>query len=638
MGKVFRSAVSACGAFLGRTERHWIAVLTVYALLVIAFDTARPFGASRKWWGYPIATLDFQADNDGKVIEVTGEAAKMGLKEGYCIDLNSIKNRGEIDRRIINKLVFVSHNSSYSFGLRDEPPCPVLGNLKHKTFPVKTTDETFDNKVAETLTLLLAQVSGIIFIVLCAGLVWRSSSWRTWGLFLYSVWFNSGQYFFWYANLPVSGLVIFNIVQVFLQALGLAGFLAFALHFPFRVKGWRTAGRAYLLSGAFVVLFVFNLSGYMGFFMGWPSERAFQLYYYLTLVLYGVVACLFMETYLRQPLARPKIRWIALGGIWGLGWWLGADIYETTTMLNKMVERLQGWPWLSNYWGNKGMTEQATLNLMYAMNVTLPLTVAYTALHHRVMGLRFFLIHAIAVVVPLVVLVAVIEEGLKNVVEQVMSAEWFAVVLSVTVTVLLHDWLHQQVERWLFPRWYRERKYLEEMARQLRDGIDDLSVSEVDNRLVEDIGKALALKSAALFYSRDDGTTFIQRGVFGSGPGEYMQSLPAGYSFKGRDGKEILLTSLVDKPVHLRDPDDEDGEVMGTKPEAPAPVLAAPIAIRRRVSRLLLFDRDEDFDPDEIGVICAVTQAAAVAYRCLDVEEEARERMAEAERPVQENG
>ena len=454
----------------------------------------------------------------------------------------------------------------------NDPQCHDPAGEKDKT-TANSNDEKFNK--AETITLLLAQVSGIIFILLCAFLVWRSQTWQTWGLFLYSVWFNSGQYFFWYANLTKERLIIFDVVQVLLQAVGLTGFLAFALHFPSNAKGWRRTACPYLLGGAFVSLFVFNFLGYMNFFVGWRSELPFHVYYYLTLSVYALVGCIFLDAYLKRPSARPKIRWIALGGIWGLGWWLSADIYETTTMLNRLAHLLGGWPWLTNHWGNKGMTEQATLNLMYAMNVTLPLTVAYTALHHRVMGLRFFLIHAIAVIVPLTLAIVFTEEVLKGVVVKIMPVDWFAVLFSVAVTVVFHDWLHHQIEHLIFPGWYRERENLEETARELRDDIDDLDLDEVDSRLVQTMGSALRVKSAALFHSRDDGAPFIRQCVF-NWPKEYMQSLPADYSFESRDSKKINLTSLVGNPKHLRDPDNEDDECGEQHRICPRPFLPPP--------------------------------------------------------------
>jgi hypothetical protein len=610
-------------ALIVRLTKPIIVLLTLYAVLVIAFDTGRPFlnvgehEVKRQGWPwrwYPIATLDFETDNDGKITkEPSGPAKKDGITKGDLIDLASVKP----DRRIIHKFVFVAHDSSYSFRLLNGS----------QTFTVNAVDEKFTK--AETITLVAAQVSAFLFVFLCWYLVWFYPAPQTWGLFLYSVWFNSGQYFFWYANLPEPWLIGFDVVQAFFQALGLTGFLGFALYFPHKdVKGWRGVLRPYLLGMAFV-LFVFNVWGYMNFFAGWRTETPFRIYYYLTVAVYGLAVGLLWNTYSTRPQARPKVRWIMLGGVWGLLWWLLADAYETTGMLDRLADLLGRWleTWLESW----GMTQQAILNLMYAQNATLPLAVLYTALRHRVMGLRFFVKRAVGFAVIFFASMAILHQ-LMGYIMHWKELEGLELPASLTLAVVLtwvHNPLHGIVERVLFRRWYHARQRLKEVAKQLRDD-EDLDLSRVNRRLVQDIGDALGLKSAALFHRRDDDGPFMRQDVF-RWPDGLMQKLPAEHSFVARGGSIKRLTSLAKDPLPLRDPDDEDEEGRETERDFPAPILAAPVVIRHRVSRLFLLGRDADFDPDEVGVIREVTQAAAVAYRWLDAE--ARLRELEAMRP-----
>ncbi|TMH01357.1 MAG: hypothetical protein E6H67_17310, partial [Betaproteobacteria bacterium] len=89
-------------------EKALIVVLAVYAVAVIGLDTFRPFlhgGQGRSWplrW-YPIATLGFEADNNGKVVSVDedGPAKALGIRPGQQIELSSVSP----DRRAINKFV-----------------------------------------------------------------------------------------------------------------------------------------------------------------------------------------------------------------------------------------------------------------------------------------------------------------------------------------------------------------------------------------------------------------------------------------------------------------------------------------------------------------------------------------------------
>lgn len=592
-------------------QKTIVVVLTVYAILAIAPDTLRPFPESpltqevqalckEKLSGYdcyPLGTLGFDTDNDGKIekVEPRGPA---GIYEGNQIDLESV----EPDRRFINKFSFVAHRSCYSFSVRDS---------SHGPFTITAKDEEF--KGHEKVALGVAQVSGLIFILVCMFLVWCHPMPPTWGLFFYSLWFNSGQYFFWYANLPEQPwLIIFNFIQVGLQALGLTGFLSFALYFPYNdLKGWRRSSRPYLpylLGIVLGLLLVFNGWGFMNLVKPWQTETPFRVYYALTYCVYGLATLLLWNSYRTQPKVRPKVRWIAIFGSYGLLCWLMADTYETTGMLDWLTSLLSRWPmpWLDAH----GWTTQAILNLMYAQNVMLPFAFLYTTLSHRVMGFRFLVSNAFVVLFPFILSIALIESFVEtlNLPGQL--------ILATAITVSVHDRLHRLVERWLCPQWHREKKCLEDMVKKLRDG-EDLNLIKVNDMLVKGIGDALGLTSAALFYRRDDDGPFMRENVF-HWPNGLEQKLPADHSFSIRDGSTILLNSLGSDPVRLRVPDDENGR--NSSRDSRAAILAVPVVIGHHVSRLLLFDRDEDFDPDEVRVIREVSLAAADAYRFLDLE------------------
>lgn len=598
--------------------RVLIVLIGLYAVLVIALDTARPFvgigedqGERRGWpwrW-YPIATLGFEADNDGRVKSVTpdGPAWQKGLREEQEIDLLSVKP----DRRPINKFLFVAHGSQYSFHVRE-------GTRRSFDATVPAEDASLSDR--EKFTLLLAQASGIFFIALCLFLVWRHATWPTWGLFLYGGWFNSGQYFVWYANLPTTALKIFDGLQAFFQALALTGFLAFALHFPDDdVTGWRREIRPYLLAGTFVALFLFGGMGFMNFLAGWQTETPFRIYYALTLVVYASVALLFWDTYRSRPAQRPRIRWIVLGGAWGLLWFLLADAYETTTMLDPLA----GWlghavkPWLGS---RADWTEQAFLNLLYAQNVALPLAVVYTALHRRVMNVRFVVTRTVVSAGVLTlsmgalhVLMSVFEGHLHK---YVPWLEDYPLLVSGALTVpitWIHNPMHGAVEWAVSGRWHAAQQRLEATADSLMEE-DDLQREDVDRRLVRDVGEALWLTSAALFRRRDDGS-FVRESAF-RWPEDVMSTLSS---------DAPIVTSLTGPPLRLRELDDKVEIDTGGFSE---PVLAAPVVLHHAVSRVLLLgphNTGEDFDPDEINVIRKVTRAAALAYGRLDAEALRRE-------------
>ena len=151
------------------------------------------------------------------------------------------------------------------------------------------------------------------------------------------MWFNSGQYFVRYANLPTVGLITFDALQAVMQALALTGFLAFAMHFPEEAEPrWIGRHRLYLLGGVWAVLFVSGLAGFLNFVLGWATETPYRIYYGCTLIVYFLAAWSFLHNYRRLPEQRPRMRWIMAAGLIGLPCFLLADMYEATALLRSL--------------------------------------------------------------------------------------------------------------------------------------------------------------------------------------------------------------------------------------------------------------------------------------------------------------
>ena len=260
-------------------EKALIVALLLYAVAVVGPDTFRPLfheGTTRAMRWYPIATVGFEADNNGKVISVEedGPADRAGLKPDDQIDLGSVQP----DRRAINKFVYVAHGTPIEMVVQ-------RGANQRVQVAIKPENERLGGW--DAASLLMAQASALFFIALCAYLIWHRATWSTWGFFLYGMWFNSGQYFVWYANLPVAGLVVFDLLQAAAQALALTGFLAFAMFFPDeQTPGWRSSHRLALLVGVFAVLLVSGLLSFCNFFFGWRTEAMYRVYYAFTWVAY----------------------------------------------------------------------------------------------------------------------------------------------------------------------------------------------------------------------------------------------------------------------------------------------------------------------------------------------------------------
>src|SRR5579864_1340739 len=125
-----------------RWQRFVIVGLTLWGLITICPDLLRPF------WHY--GTLGFEADNNGLIdaVSPTIKATPRGcIQDGDWIAMSP-----------------TWHPSR------------------------------------DLLLIFAEDILGILFILVCARIVWQHSSPATWGFFLYGVWFNPGQFFGLYAE------------------------------------------------------------------------------------------------------------------------------------------------------------------------------------------------------------------------------------------------------------------------------------------------------------------------------------------------------------------------------------------------------------------------------------------------------
>src|SRR5215469_2237602 len=371
-------AAYAVAVILPDTLRPTFFYGELYRLIGFESSTDGPRATPRGW--YPLATLGFQANNDGVVTSVDActetqpcdsPAGTANMQTGDRIDLKATPID---DRRAVNELVFVAHDRPVTIHIAMKRngfiPTPLV--LVPKSEDLGLFDPT---SFREAWTLLLDQTAAVFFIGLCTVLVLRHPTREAWGVFLYAIWYNAGQYFVWYANLPAAALRWFDYLQATLQAAGLTGLLMFALHFPLDfVEGWRRRAERWLVL-PFVSLTVLGVWAFRNFTNGDQTEGVYRVYYYLALAVYLAVFALFADTLMRQPRARPRIRWVIAGALWGLLCFLFADVYEATSMLAWLPFAIPEW----------------ILNVLYAQSVFFPIAVFYAVRQHRVINVRFIL-------------------------------------------------------------------------------------------------------------------------------------------------------------------------------------------------------------------------------------------------------
>jgi hypothetical protein len=642
-----------------RAQKIVIGILTTYALGVILPD----FGRLNSWkervasykeakaeherdseesdkshqestgYWYPLGIPGFQANNDGRVTKVddtlikckereSGEAVAHGVPVNEnCLqvgDLLDLERTPATDRRAVNQFVLVRFGQPINLVMK--PRLNADGTIEKPARSITIDPAPEQQSWVSFFSLLAAQFAACGFIFFSLWLVWRRPAYQTWGLFLYSLWFNSGQYFVWYANLPEAGLRVFNYVQAFFEALGLTGILLFALYFPEkpgdepRKVAWR------LLIVPFVLLLSVRLWTLRGYMEGKPSENAYFVWYFLTLVIFITMGSLLWYSYMTQPVNRPQIRMVGLGATAGLAAWLIADTHETI-----------GFPsWLPIEW----------VDFFYAMSVLLPLAIFTAIRRFRVIDVRFAISRAALVVVLTGMLIAFLHPTAHKYFESRFHGleEWwlpFGVSLSVGL-ILLESRLHGWIERLFFHDWHRTvrdaRRVAEELAHR-----EDFHTRDVNERVLHYPVNALELKCGAVYKRTGDGLFALERSyglrIDCQNCGKCIQSKLAPLA-----GDDRIFKRLVKKheshprrrrrwfrradrlPIDLAAPDAPPGY---TTPAHAAAILRWHDQ-KRTVDRIVVFGphaMDQDLDLDEIKLLDKLAIAAGSAYLAAEFQE-----------------
>jgi hypothetical protein len=640
------------GRKASRGERLLIIILAALAFGAIVPDFPRllPWkkrqeAENRSSYWYPLGTLGFRADNDGKVISVEkgGPAEEAGVREGDFVDLPATPRSA---RRAVNQFVLVSIREPLELHVRsrvrpagaDDPgPDEAFELSAAKRKDLKPVPEKL--RIAGQFGLFIAQVAACFFIAFAAWLVWHCPSWQTWGLFLFSLWFNSGQYFFWYANLGERGLLAFNSLQAVFEALGLAGILLFAMYFPEKPAAGAAKPVWLLVCIPFVLLWAVRHRTFANYRSGAPTEDVYLVWFFLTIAVFILVGSLLLYRHMAQAENRPQIRIVALGATLGLAGWLLAETHETI--------------------GVPGMLSPDSVDLLYAASVLLPIAVTYTVWRFRVIDVRFplarvMLLFLAALLVSLffAAVHAVAGESLHKTFEDLHLPLGIGLSLAV---VFVESRTHHFADALLFRRWHKTKRWLKRLAADMSHAAD-LADDEITKRLLEGSVTKLRLKCGAV-YKRALSGEFTQERPFGLA----IDCQKCNQAIESRmvplSGRDRIFSDLVARCESARPPGrlQAGTDPMGLESSGhfdsgsfATPIMAAPfprdwsgmygiegfttpayaIPIVRasgdkwEVTRIVVFGphvMDQAIARDEIRVLEDLCAAAATAYRTAEL-------------------
>jgi hypothetical protein len=600
-------------------------LLTAWALVVIVPDCTRPF--------MPLGSIGMTADNNGRVISVDadgpaahkGVIASHGNTPGDVIDLQTA-DVPSADERVALKdgLIEVFGGLGGMQYLRIGQTVDLrLVEPSGKLVLVKITATKDDLSMADDIVLELDQILGIGFILLAAFLVWNYPRRSTFGFFLFSIWFNPGQYFTFYAWLPPNLIVYQEALQAIFEAAGIVGFLQFALRFPTdKAEHWR----AYVekaLPFIFVVLAGLGLASF-GTEFGHRSETLTRVAYGLAYAVYPLVAFAF-ATKLRVLSKEDalRLRWVIAGCIPGLLFFIIADSIESTSMWQRLWDTLNWQP------------PEIWLNMAYMVNSLVAISVAYAVIRQRVLPIAFLINRGLVLSIVWVTVTMAVEALLiithylldyNHLLSSILTA--LVIVLAAPLLERFQEWLNEYIDHLFFRGFHDAEERLASVAATLSAAP---SVDAIEKQLIEAPCEAFGIVSAALFRLQDDGS-------FALAPNAHGWPAPAATSFAA-DDPLVLHFREFPKPARLHDLLRTHDDL----PQGPAlPAIILPLVVDRAVDAIVLYGGHEsgtDLSPDEISSLVQLASAAAIArdhVRAISVSrqlEDAKRRLAAFMKP-----
>jgi hypothetical protein len=572
-------------ATASQAPRSVARTFVVAALGIFVIITTLP-GLSLVWDSTDTAwtsqgELGMQTDYDGRVKAVAEDsvASQAGILPGDRIDLfrTPFESRAYVAGSParapagVRVDLWVIHNGVDRLVTLIPP---------HQPLPVITRVNLVDRTIA-----------ALIFVIVGGLLVLLRPSPVTWGFYFYCLGFSPGIAFASFSRYPSPPMHAVNVIGTdVLTAAGTVGILLFALGFLCDDPApWRR-----LLARAAPVLFVLFavLVAYpdvANLLLGWPAELAQRIMLALQGLVFALALFAVVQTYIHgEPQNRPRIQWVVVGLFIGVIANYIADVLSFSSALPLTPPR-----WFESS--------------LLVFNVTLPLTVAYAVVRHRVFEVSFVVSRAI-VYATLTFFIASAFSLIEYLVGHELAAVRLAQIIEIVLAIGVSFWikaLETRVEKVVDIVFFRKRR--EAMRRLERDAnaLHRSNAAEtVDDYVVGEAAEALALSSAALF--RRHGAKF-ERTASSGWPNTTLQAI-------GEDDRLVLMLQAEAEPLRCN-------EIGWQNPELPtgnaAPILAVPLMNRQDLAAFVFYGPHEsgaDIDPEEQAHLFDLCRAAQSTY------------------------
>ena len=447
---------------------------------------------------------------------------------------------------------------------------------------------------ANQFVVALNALGAMLFVILGAAILMLRPAAATWGFF-----------FFCLGYAPTTEIEVNQVVQVpwvlvvdgivnLLNSAGLAGLIVFSLQFlQASVSGWRRW--ALLATPLLVLCLAASHSAELVFtyVLARPAEWLAHTDVWLTAIGGAIVIIALIDTYVhRHGADRQRMRWVIFGFAVALVSQLVITIIQTEAT-------------------NTSLTLTAIIELLAC---AAPIAVAYAVIKHHVIDINFVMSRTLvygALTTLFVGVFAFIDWFVGRVLDQ---TRW-ALVAEIAVAIAVGFWLnglHARVDQFVDSVLFRRRHAAERRLARLTRGLPhSTSTGMIDTSLISEPYDALELTSAALF--RRDASGRYERVSSHGWPASCAGEL-------GTDDPLILHLQAERGAIRL-------SEIHWARDDAPGgaarPALALPIVVRHELDAIALFGGHrggEDFDPDEIAWLNALSVAAGAAYDHLEAD------------------
>jgi len=580
------------------TGRIVLVLLTFYALAMIAPDLLRI--------ARPLASFGLTSNADGLIYDVQSPFAaeedspawRAGVRRGDRLDLRAMRCV-PVDTSLCASVLALWGGVNYVTP-GSQATLILAATSDRPAREVTMIAERRSHSNVFNLILLAQQAAGILFVLGAAWLVWTRPNGMTWGFFAYSMLFNPGQAFQFYAWLRQwpTALLVQDVASCFLQAAGYTGLLLFALRAPVdrAEEFWRRIERALPV---LAILFLVVALASLGSLFGYRTEFAMRASALIGFVV--SVAAVLILLGRRKDLAPQdfqRIRWVIWGCLIGLPAYLIAELSLETSLPHALL--------------GLGPAPEEVAGLFYLVNGVLCLFVVEAVRRKTVVNvsipLRRVTLLGLALSVP-----ALFLHGQLEAIDEFLDLPYWAWVLVASALVFLisraHEFATHVIDR-LFDRKLRNAERRLAAVGQSIERADN--IAEIERLLVEEPTRSLGLASAAVFREQD---------------GRFRRRTSLGWSATEADsftGAERMLATRFDgEPFALEATDAVDDRDPGLPAGLARPVLGVPVGNPRRCFAILLYSGHQagtDLANIERIMLGSLARHAEIAYAQVESE------------------